>query len=74
VCVVFPYIATGRPYRNGILRGGSICVGFEVLTAVVIKLIKLCSLLKANGRFGEIYRLHHQDRIISQNEAGSKLF
>jgi hypothetical protein len=42
-------------------------LGFEVLTAVVIKSsifwdITPCSLLKVNRRFGGIYRLHLQDR------------
>jgi hypothetical protein len=43
-------------------------VGFEVLTAVVMKSgifwdIKPCSPLKENLRFGATYRLHLQGRI-----------
>jgi hypothetical protein len=56
-------------------------VGFEVLTAVVMKIsifwdITPCSPLKVNRRFGETYRLHLQGRRVSQkrnqSEAGSK--
>jgi uncharacterized protein YjiK len=55
-------------------------VGFEVLTAVVMKStifwdIKPCSPLKVNRFFGGKYRLHLQGRRISearyQHEAGS---
>jgi hypothetical protein len=43
-------------------------VGFEVLTAVVMKStifwdIMPCSLLKVNRRFGGTYRLHNHGRI-----------
>jgi hypothetical protein len=46
------------------------CVGFEVLTPMVVKStifwnIALCSPLKGNQRFGGTYRLHLQGRIIS---------
>jgi hypothetical protein len=46
-------------------------VGFEVLTAVVMKStifwdITLCSLLNVNRRFRGIYHLHFQGRRISQ--------
>jgi hypothetical protein len=46
-------------------------VGFEVLTAVVMKSIIFwgitqCSLLKVIGRFGGTYRLHLQGRRISR--------
>jgi hypothetical protein len=56
-------------------------VGFDVLTAVVMKSIifwdiSLCSTLKVNRRFGGTYRFHLQVRRISrawnQREAGGK--
>jgi hypothetical protein len=58
------------------------CVGFEVLTAVVVKScifwdVTPCSPLKLNRRFGGTCRLHLQGRRISQarnqREAGGKL-
>jgi hypothetical protein len=56
-----------------------IFVGFEVLTAVVMKStifwdITPCSPLKFNRRFGGTYRLHLQGRRISQaiNQRESK--
>jgi hypothetical protein len=49
----------------------NLLVGFEVLTAVVMKSsifwdITPCSTLNVNRRFGETYRLHFQGRKISR--------
>jgi hypothetical protein len=53
------------------------CIGFEVLTAVVMKSsvfwdITPCSSLKVNRCFGGTCRLHLQDRIISQERDNNK--
>jgi hypothetical protein len=55
-------------------------VGFEVLTAVVMKSpifwdITPCTLLKVNRRFGGTYRRHLRGQRVSQanKQAGSKL-
>jgi hypothetical protein len=64
----FEYICT---YMCVCLREGGIAqVGFEVLTAVVMKStafwdITQCSLLKVNRRFGGTYCLHLQGRKLS---------
>jgi hypothetical protein len=59
-------------FHSGIFsQTSTIHVGFEVLTAVVIKStifwdITLCIPLKVNRRFGATYRLHVQGQRISR--------